>query len=240
LRPICGKFAGAPPSLQRSSCAAQHPRQPAQPALAAAQPSSQPHSPRKPQLCGPPHPPSAPARVAFRPKSAHGRSHSPSAPCAADPWGPLVIPELGSFTSWTPPPPPPEFGWSTPPPHSPHGKESARAFISCTAPRDGLAYTERRRNPSATAFDSLSSSSSRHRGAAPELRQEVSVAPVPFIVDPVHPVALGPSPEFHRRRRRPFEPCLVFTVGKPFLLPRLSSSRRALRLGENREANRAP
>jgi hypothetical protein len=64
--------------------------------------------------------------------------------------------------------------------------------------------------------------------------------PALLAVDPVHPVALGPLPEFHCRRRRLFEPCLVFTVGKPSLLPRLSSSRCTLRLGENREANRAP
>jgi hypothetical protein len=37
----------------------------------------------------------------------------------------------------------------------------------------------------------------------------------------------------------PFGPCIVFIVGEPSLLPRLSLSRHALHLGENREANRA-
>jgi hypothetical protein len=59
------------------------------------------------------------------------------------------------------------------------------------------------RNPSAAAFDSAPSSSSRRRGAAPELRQEVSIAPVPLVVDPVHRVTLAASPEFLSRAATP-------------------------------------
>jgi hypothetical protein len=197
-----------------------------------------------------------PACACAQPSKAAGPvppAHSPasaSLPAVAGRRGPPVIPKLHPSPPRTPPPPP-SPSEARLPVRGPHAKGPPQPFISCAAPRDAphpsrpclhqaLPKPERRRNPSVAAFDSAPSSSSRRRGAAPELRQEVSVAPVPFVVDPAHPVALGPSPEFHRHRRHPFEPCLVFTIRKPFLLPRLSSSRRTLRLGENREANRAP
>jgi hypothetical protein len=53
----------------------------------------------------------------------------------ADLWGPLVIPELRASPPRTPPPPPSPSGARFPV-HGPHAKESARAFISCAAPRD--------------------------------------------------------------------------------------------------------
>jgi hypothetical protein len=43
------------------------------------------------------------------------------------------------------------------------------------------------------------SSPARRRGTHPELRKEVSHPPAPLVDIPVHPAALGPSPELHRR-----------------------------------------
>jgi hypothetical protein len=67
--------------------------------------------------------------------------------------------------------------------------------------------------------------------------KEVSRPSVPLDGVPVHPVALEPSPEFFGRATAPSRRSAAL---QPFLLPRLSSSRCTLRLGDNRKANRAP
>jgi hypothetical protein len=64
------------------------------------------------------------------PSGASRRQPAPRlrAPCAANQWGPGIVPYLASDSTRTPSSPP-ESERSTPPPHGPHAKESARGYL---------------------------------------------------------------------------------------------------------------
>jgi hypothetical protein len=100
----------------------------AQPAPASRPSSQQAQQPCKPAAA---HQPAWP----FGPSQPTAAAAPLSPRCEADLWGPLVIPELRVSPPRTPLPPPSPSGARFPV-RGPHAKESARAFISCAAPRD--------------------------------------------------------------------------------------------------------
>jgi hypothetical protein len=89
------------------TAARQHSRPPLAPAAQPARPNpATAHACPRQQPCRPPHPPSAPARLAFRPKQAHGHRRSALPAAEADDRGPPVIPFLATGSTRTPPPAP--------------------------------------------------------------------------------------------------------------------------------------
>jgi hypothetical protein len=205
LRPICWKSAGAPFSLQLGA------RSPAQllPPAVASQPAQA--RPAQPPLGlsaqdGPQPPP------------------QPPPPCAADDrWTPPIIPDLPCPSRTRPRvrrAAATESVLCTPPPRDPQAKEPRTGYLKSRRPLDlppeppepsrrlaplpetlARARRRRRRIPPSSSF--------RCQGFAPEPRKEVSFAPVLHVAVPVHPAALGTSPEFApaspplRHSRRP-------------------------------------
>jgi hypothetical protein len=180
LRPITWKSAGAP--------------------LASPAAAPQPSTPQPASLCAPrqPSPPARnPAAASARPAASRGATN--------DSWGPVVIPYPAPVSA-----PDSASAARVQAPHASSAwpaRQGAPPRLFKAHRRPWTPYPRplcpschpvvRRRNPNLRRrLGSSLSSPLRRRGAHPELRQEVSVTPVPFVSIPRLPSPLVTSPEF--------------------------------------------